>query len=340
MTVAALPGNIRLRAFQLGKVTTFGTEVAATRRFPWRFAPAVDPHWTTPDVDTGTLDASLPPYRTAVDVTGTATGALAYNDIPYLMAALVKGGVTPSGGAAPYTWTFAPASTSLDPFEIFTGEWGDDTADCFRYGSGVLNRLQLDYPQDLGPVQINADWRFASVTYPHALTAALLPDPAPIWCYAADTSLYIDSSAGGIGGTQIVNGLHGASINIQNNLDVKRFMNGSNTRFQAAGYGRGARVTETTFTFAKTTASLAEVADWLNTDPVQRFLSLKTVSPTIAGGSTPYSFENRFSGYWFTRSEATYGQSNAAVQLVCRARYDSTLTYPFQSVVVNSLSAL
>ena len=33
MTVAALPGNVRLRAFQLGKETTFGSAVPATRRF-------------------------------------------------------------------------------------------------------------------------------------------------------------------------------------------------------------------------------------------------------------------------------------------------------------------
>lgn len=339
MTVTALPGNIRLRAYQLGAESTFGTPVAATRRFPWKFAPTVDPKWTTPDVDTGTLDAALPPYRMAIDVTGNATGALAYNDLPYLLSAALKGGVA-AGGGGPYTWTFVPAATSQDVFQTFTGEWGDDTTDAFRYTSGVLDKLTLEYPQDLGPVTINADYRFASVTYPQPITGGLSVDPAPAWVYAADTSVYVDSTAGAIGATKLTNTIHGATIAFSGNLDVKRFMNGSNTRFQAAGYARGQRMIETTLTIAKSTAGLAEVVNWLNASPVERFISVKTVSPEIAGGSTPYSLDLRFAGYWFTRSEATIGGSNAGIQLVCRNVYDTSLGYPISATVINSLSAL
>lgn len=339
MPVAALPGNVRLRAFQLGKETTFGTPVTATRRLPWTYAPTVDPHWTFPTSETGTLDHAISPYRMAVDVTGAATGPLAFNDVPYLAAALVKGGVTPTGPTA-YSWTFAPASTTQDQFEIFTGEWGDEvTGDQFQYTSGVMERLQLQYPEDLGPAAVTADWRFASVTYPHT-RAALSVDFTPHWVYAADTSLYIDSTAGGIGATQLTNTMHGATIDITNNLDVKRFANGSNTRFQAAGYGRGLRTTQVTFTFAKSTAALTEVADWLNANATERFVSLKTVSPDIITGSTPYSFEMRFGGFWFTRSEGTYATANTTAQLVCQGFLDQTLGYPFQLTCVNTLASL
>jgi len=37
---------------------------------PWSLAPTVDPHWTNPTADTGTLDQAIAPYKTAVDVTG------------------------------------------------------------------------------------------------------------------------------------------------------------------------------------------------------------------------------------------------------------------------------
>lgn len=338
MPVAALPGNVRLRAFQLGKETTFGTAVTTTRRFPWSYTPTLDPHWTWPTADTGTLDQAINPYMLASDVTGVSTGSLAFNDAPYLWAALTKSGVT--GGAGPaYSYVFAPASTSQDSFEIFTGQWGDEvTGDQFQYTSGVLNDLTLTFPADLGPIQTSATWRFASYTYPHTRDA-LSVDFAPTWAYAGDTALYINSTAGAIGTTQLVNSMHDVSVNINNNLDVKRFQNGSNTRMQAAGYGRGARTNTTTFSFAKSTAALQEVADWLNASPTERFISLETTSISTISG-TPYSQKIRFGGYWFTRTEGTYATNNTTAQLVCQGFLDQTLTYPFQATVVCGLAAL
>lgn len=340
MTVAALPGNVRFRAFQLGKETSFGTPVSATRRMPWRYAPTVDPHWTSPDVDTGTLDPAIAPYRMGIDVTGQSTGPLAYNDAQVLWAALLKGGVSPSGPvSSAYTWQFSPAATSQDDFEIFTGEWGDDTADAFQYADGVLDSLQLTFPQDLGPITHQADWRFASVDYPNALTGALSVDTTPNWVYAADTALYINDNAGAIGITQLTNTMHDASIQISNNLDVKRFSNGSNANFAVAGYGRGARTMQTTFTLAKSTAGLAEVVKWLNASPLERFISLDTTSRELIGGTTYFSQRIRFAGFWFTRSEAEVG-SNSAVQLVCNHIYDPNLVAPIDVRLVNEMAAV
>ena len=118
-------------------------------------------------------------------------------------------------------------------------------------------------------------------------------------------------------------------------------MNGSNTRFQAQGYGRGLRVTETSFKFAKTTAALTEAADWLSANPVDRFLSIKTVSPSLIGATAVhYQNELRFSGYWFTRTESTYGSANSAVELVCHSVYDPTLTYNTWWQAVNARAAI
>jgi len=262
MTVAALPGNVRFRALQMGKETTFGTAVAATRRMPWRFAPTVDPHWTTPDVDTGTLDPAIAPYRMAVDVTGQANGPSDADSIVTMWAGLLKGGVSPTGPTdSAYTWQFSPASTSADAFEIFTAEWGDEvTNDQFQYLDGVVDQVTLAFPQDLGPIAMTADWRFASAVYPivGGLTPGLSVATNPPWLYGADTQLCIDDVYGSIGITPLVNTMHDASIQIQNNLDIKRFSNGSNTNFAVAGYGRGARMMTTTFTFAKSVAGLAE----------------------------------------------------------------------------------
>lgn len=340
MPVAALPGNVRLRAFQIGLQTTFGVPVVADRRMGLTFTPSVDPHWTFPSSDTGTLDRALPPYRLAGDFTGSAAGPLCYDDASYLWAALTKAGVTPSGATAK-DWTFQPASTSQDAFELFTAEWGDDTADRYRFSDGVLDKLALTWPEDLGPVTVAADWRFSKVDYSTWGTlAALQVDPAPEWVYAADSALYLDSTAGGIGVTQLTNTMHGGSLTVTNNIDVKRFTNGSNTRFQAAGYGRGARLVTATFNFAKSSQEIAEVVNWLNASPVERFLAVRTVSPTIITGAIPYSHDVRLAGFWTARSEGTYATANTTASLTCEGFLDQTLTYPFKAEIVNKIAAL
>ena len=340
MTVQALPGNVRFRAFQLGLQTTFGTPVNATRRMPWRYNPTVDPKWTYPDVDTGTLDPAIAPYRTATDVTGQSTGPLDADSAIYLWGALLKGSVAPTGPTdSAYAWQYSPASTSADSFETFSGEWGDEvTGDQFGYGGGVLDQLQLEYPQDLGPVMHTGDWRFATVAYPQTMTSGLVVPSDPPWLYAADTTLYVNDTAGSIGISPLANTLHGATVQVQNNLDVKRFANGSNSNFAVAGYGRGARMLQATFTLAKSTPALAEVVKWLNANPQERYVALDTTTRKSIGVTSKYSHRVRFAGYWFTRSEQAVS-SNSAIQLVMKHVYDPNLSNgPIDVRVVNSRS--
>ena len=76
MPLTPIAGVTRLRALQFGKESTFKTQVAATRRMPWSANPNVDPHWTFPTADTGTLDQASAPYRTAEDITIQTIGQL------------------------------------------------------------------------------------------------------------------------------------------------------------------------------------------------------------------------------------------------------------------------
>jgi hypothetical protein len=331
---------MRLRAFQLAEQPTFGTPVTtATRKLPWRNVLTVDPHWTTPDVDTGTLDPGLAPYRMALDATSQTTGPVDFNDAQILWNGFLKGGVSPSGGVAK-TWQWTPASTSQDVYGLMSGQWGDEVAaDQWGLSDGIIDQLTLTFPQDLGPIQHQATWRWGTATYPQAMTAGLVVSTAPKWAYNADTRLYIDSNAGAIGITPLLNTMHDASIVMNANTDVKRFANGSNTRFQVAGYGRGARTMETTFNLAKSTQALQEFADWLNASPVERFIALDTVSAEFVTGSTPFSQRIRWAGYWFTRTDGTVG-NNTTGQLVCHHVYDANLIAPIDVRLVNAQATL
>ncbi len=343
MPLVPIPGVTRLRKFQLGPETTFETQVAATRRMPWSFVPDVNPNWTNTTADTGTLTQAIPPYRAALDITGPATGQLFFNDLPALLAYGVgPAAVTPTGGGTARTWTYAPADTTQDSFDTATGEWFDDaTADAFAFTGGVIDNFQLAYPQSLGPVDLTANWRFGKLaTYPATPTGGLTVDAAPTPVYAADTTVSINSTAGTIGVNPFINQVYDINVNYQNNLDIKRFINGTNTRFDVQNYGRGERMLEVTFTFAKATAAIAETVNWLNANAVERFVEINTVSVATAQASIPYQFRIRFSGFWFTRTN-TEINTNTGFQLVCRNRFDPAgLNYPAQFLAVNTLTTV
>lgn len=334
MALTPIPGASRLRALQLGIESTFKTQVAATRRMPWSFVPDVNPNTTFPTADTGTLDMAIAPYQTGYDITGGATGQLYANDTPALFSASVMGGIsptTPSGTAR--RWTYAPASKTIDVFDTFTGEWYDDaTGDAWAGTGGVINDWTLDYPQDQGPINLTANWRFAKQVYPATPTAGLNPDLNPVPLFMTDTELYINDTAGAIGTTKISDTLYAASISYNNNIDLKRWANGSNTRFQIGNYGRGPRVITFSITVAKSAAAIAEAVKWIAASPSERFLELRTTSTVAASAGVPYSMSIRIPGFWLTRVP-TDVNTNTAFTLAGQNVYDATLTYPFRVVV-------
>jgi hypothetical protein len=340
-----IAGFTRLRYTQIGKQTVVGTAVAATRRLPWRGIIAVDPQRTDADVDTGTLDPGILPYPMAKGVSWNPTAPVTFDDLPYRLAAALKGGVTPTGSAgAGYTWTFAAASTTADDFEYFTVETGDDTAatDGIEGIGGVIDSFSEEMPEDLGPWTFSDEWVFADATLETDKTGALSVDDTPAFVFGADTEVFVDTAVGSIGTTKWTDAVHSATLTITNNLDQKRFANGanaSNARFRLSGYGRGAREIELTLTVAKTAQTIAEAAT-LDDSPVpQRFIEVLTTSTENVVGAVPYSYRRRGCFTLRNREDSEIG-GNAVIVLTYRAMYNATLAYGFQAVVVNGLSAL
>ena len=340
MPLTPISGVTRLRRLQLGIEGTFKAQAPATRRMPWTFAPTVTPNWTFPTADTGTLSQAIAPYRTAPAITGTATGQLFSNDAPYLLSMLVKGGVTPTGGGTAKTWAFSPTETSQDVFDTWTAEWGDDAvADAWAWVGGVAESCTFTYPQDQGPITISAALRMAAIgAYPDTYTPGLNVDLAPVPLFMADTSLYLNDSSGTIETTKLSDILYDATVTYTNNVDVKRFANGSNTRFEVASYGRGERVIEVTANGAKQTAWIAEALKWIGASPTERFIGLKTQSTVDAQAGTKHSFDIRIPGYWMTRTESTVN-TNTAFQLMAHQVYDTSLGYAVSMASVNTLAA-
>jgi hypothetical protein len=335
-----IAGFTRFREHQVGAQTSISSNSAATRVLPYRGAITVDPAREQPDIDEGSLDPITAPLSGAKVVEGTWEGPLAYDDAPYIWAGLIKGGVTPTGGGTAKTWTFQAASLTADTFQYYTDQWGDDvTNDWINAGGGTIDSLQLGFDEDLGPFDVNADLVYANADLGGSPTGGLTLTASPIWVYGADTEVYVDTAFGSVGTTKWTDTIHAANTTVNNNLDRKRYANGSNTRFNLAGYGRGAREILVELTVAKTAAAIAERAT-LDDDPVPaRFIELKTTSPSFITGSTPYSQSIRVPARLISAEDDAIG-GNSVIRLTYRGFYSPDLGYALRTVVVCALATL
>jgi hypothetical protein len=339
-----IAGFIRFRKHQVGIASTaaFASNVAATRILPYRGAIQIEPNRTTPDVDTGSLDPVLPSFFGALDVTGSWDGKAAFNDLPYIYSLGVKGGVTPTGSATGRIWTYQAASLTADAFDFVSDQWGDDvTADLITGGAGVINTWNVGFGEDLSAFDVSAELYYARASYgSNGFTGGLTIDSAPAWLYGAHTVVYMDTVAGAIGTSPILDAVHSAEFSVNNNLDRKRFANGSNSGFNLAGYGRGPREIEFTIQVAKTVQTFTEAQTLDDTPVPTRYFDIKTTSTEIIpGGSTPFSNSIRFAAELISR-EDTELENNSTITLKYRAKYDATLGYALRCVVTNSLASL
>lgn len=340
-----IQGFVRQRRWYFGKQTVHGTAVTATRAVAASGVLEVNPNWTDQtDVDLGSVDIMLNPYRTSTDVTASLTlPRLSYDDLPHLFAAALRGGVSPVTSGSAHTWTHESVSTSATTLDEFTVNWADDVnADGMRAKDGIITNLELSFSEDLGPWQASASWLFGSVDGGVTPASGLLVGSNLPLIYGADTSLYIDSTSGGIGTTKITDALHRATITIASEVDTKRFAAGSNSRFAVAGYGLTGRTITASFTFAKTSQTvgiLGEAAKWLSADPVNRFFKVEAISAQEITPGTPYSWDLRFSGTWRTRTDEAVG-GNSVVVLECTGRYDAGLGYAIRSSAVTGRATL
>jgi hypothetical protein len=164
-------------------------------------------------------------------------------------------------------------------------------------------------------------------------------DDTPQWAFATDTAYYLDSASGSIGITPM-DGVHSSVLSIDNQLDKKQFQNGSNTRFQLAGYSRGPRVIELRITAAKTAGWVAEKATHDDSVRVNRWLKVSTTSTELAAVGIPFRYDRLMAARLFDVTD-TEVNNNAALEFTYRAYYDSAgVGYSFRSVLVNQLTAL
>jgi hypothetical protein len=344
--LAPIAGFSRFRQWAFSAAqSAHGTAATPSAAYPWRGTPDINPNWTDiEDVDVGSVDPYLSPFRTHTDTTVTLEGPADFDSIVLAFNAGIRGGVTPTGGGAAKTWTHQALSLTATTLDEFSAQWGDDYGkDDIRFRDGVVEEIELSFDEGLGPWRISTQWYFGYAD-PHVTKVASLTVASNLpLMFGADTALYIDDTGAGIGSTQISDALHSARITVRNTIDKKRFANGSNSRFAVAGYGLSGREIEAEFTFAKTDAvagnSGSELRDWLNADPVNRYVKMLVTSSQIITGSTPYSFDLRLPLTWRTRGDGEIG-GNTTITMMGRGKYDGGLGYALRASTVNANASL
>jgi hypothetical protein len=337
--MSPLAGFTRFRKHQIGIQAAFSSNTTATRVLPVRGPIEIDPARTEPDVDVGSLDPILAAFAGAAQYTGSWEGPVAYNDAPYYWALMLKASVITGGGTAK-THTIQAASLTADDFAYVTDQWGDDaTTDWIHGGSGIIDGAEMGFGDDLGVWNVSADLVFARAQAGAGPTGGLTVDATPNWVYGADTEVFVDTAFGSIGTTKWTDAIHSATVRYTGNNDQKRFANGSNTRFQLAGFGRGPRELLVELVVAKTTETMAERQTIDDATPANRYIELRTTSPEIITGSTPFSQSVRVRGELVSATDGELS-NNSTITLTYRVKYDADLGYAIRVVVVNELTAL
>lgn len=348
-----IQGLTKLRRHLFGRQSVFGNVEPATRAYPFSGTPDVNLNWTDPEGDFGSIDPIAPPTRGAPDIGANLTAPVVnYNDLVLPLCAFFGGGETPTGGGTAKTWTHTPASLTADDFDYFSYEFGDDVVtDWFQLRDGILTDWEVT-GENQNALAMSMTWLFThaastgSTDSPveGSVPGAATVDSAAIPVYLKDGSIFIDSTPGALGSTQILDALHSFRLHGTQEVDQKRFANGSQ-QFEINGFGRGARMIEFEATFAKTADTVgtgSESDAWMSDTAVDRFLRLYFESTAFAqtAGSPdiPYSWTVDMPMRYYTRAEGDIG-GNTTVVLTGHAFLETvTLDQVFESTLVNTLA--
>lgn len=310
--------------------TTRGTGVTPTRKVyeTVRLSEAREPLEFAES--TGTFDAWRTFLQGPLTVTGTVEGPASFEDLAWWLEHGVKGGVSASGDAGSpvaYTRSYQP-SASTDDLASSTIEHG---APDNPYKSTMV---MLPSWSLRGDIDGEAAWMLSgsligkTFTKENAFTSGI-NDRTREFIKAAGTKLYIDEPGGTIGTTQVTAKFISFSLDWNNAVNTKRFM--EDEEGISSVIGRGARqITGQVRLEFDTDAEKAKFRAG-----TKRLIRIEREGSTIHS-----TVKNRVridipDAYWLTPSEDTR-ENNMTLTFGFRA-YTGTAGYPAKVDVVNTV---
>jgi hypothetical protein len=142
-------GELALRKILAGVETTPGVAVTATRKVYGTFEPKRDQPRRWAMEERGVLVSNFRANAKLVDASWNLKADVLFEDFPFWLNIMNKGGVTPTGGAGTgyhydYTPAIDPATLASNPLGTYTIEWGDEVlAWQFPYSQGDSLKVEL-----------------------------------------------------------------------------------------------------------------------------------------------------------------------------------------------------
>lgn len=252
-----MAGESWQQVFQIGKETTEGTSVPATKKQYWKGSPERVRNAHLIEVQTGTRSMAIDQQLRTVEATAKITTPLSAGEIVELLLAGLKGGVTGVQNATTgqYDWTFVNANTSAHVLDPQTIEWYDGQR------GWALNGCKIDELKFsgtvTGDVTVEATY-FGRDMVQQSITGSLT-DRVPVYIQGWELALYIDSFGGTAGSTVKADTLISWSVTIKNNLTRKYY--GNNTT-AAGGIVLGKFDVAAEFVFEANSIGYVEYQAW------------------------------------------------------------------------------
>lgn len=307
-----MSGELWRSYFQLGKETTAGTTVAATRRMYFNVDGSEFTREREPRAHkfaTGSRDNVRAFTLGPTVVGGKISMPLSASEIIELLLMGIRGAVTPTGSGAAKLWTFTPG-TSLDAGTV---EWYDG-ARGWDVGGVHVDSLKIAGSAD-GEATVEAD--AFGLNMEIATPTGSLTERVPEFFEGWETKLYVDTFGGTAGSTQKTGVLVNWDIQINNGLDRKYFA--ANT-INAGGTTIGELEVMAKLTYeASSTESATEFANWDaatkrlvrltfgdNTNIAVNEIQTLTITGTPTGGDFTITYAGQTTGaIAFNASAAT-----------------------------------
>ena len=153
-------------------------------------------------------------------------GSATYEQLINFLAMTMIGGVTPTtpgGGTLTRDWAFAPSLTAANTQDSFTFEYGDNQQE---YEAAFVVGKQLELSYDMGgPIRLTADLvgRYpAKSTFTGSLAA-----PTVVDIVSKVTTIAVDTTWAGLGGTAKSTLLLGGTVRIPSGIELVKYADGS-----------------------------------------------------------------------------------------------------------------
>jgi hypothetical protein len=316
-----MAGELWRSTFQIGKETTAGTNVAATRKMYFRTDGSRLTREREPRAHrfaTTTRDNvrafTLGPYV----IGGTLIAPLSASEIIELLLMGIKAAVTPTGAGSAKLWTFTPGET-LEPATI---EW-QDGARAWEAGGCVVNKLKIaGNVREECTVEAEVFGMNMSTTTLTGALAERTPDFIEGW----ETKLYIDTFGGTAGSTQITGTLINWDIEIDNQLGRKYFA--ANTLNLGAVAVGELLVTAKLMFEASSATSATEFTNW--DAATKRLVRLMFGDNEVISGADKKFVTVDIPGAWDAFDLGGTDEGTRTYELGLQYIYDSTNAYGLQ----------